>query len=272
MVVSNILVSLLFAASYHAQLNPLPGPRVVHKKGVTNQAVEDRVDQYWQRAQEEVYKSAEELRAQGRREFRRGNPTHVFIRGDLRRKLLALTFDDGPHPGYTPQLLAILKKENVKATFFVIGFMAERYPDLIKSEFAEGHQIANHTFSHVTLTHLPLDEIRTEYRACDDVIQKITGHRPAYCRPPGGDYDSQVVKGASDESLVTVLWTDDPGDYASPGTGLIESSTLRSLSNGGIVLLHDGTAQTLQVLPQIIDHAKKEGFRFVTVDELYRQQ
>ena len=89
-----------------------------------------------------------------------------------------------------------------------------------------------------------------------------------FCRPPGGDYDKQVVKAATEQGLTTVLWTDDPGDYASPGTHVIESKTLTRLSNGGIILLHDGIQQTLDVLPQIIHFAKDHGYRFVTVDEL----
>ena len=246
----------------------LPGPKVAHYKGLTNQAVEDRVDAYWQRAQEEVYKSPEELQAQANREKRRGQAVATLIRGNPGRKELALTFDDGPHPIYTLQLLDILKREKVPATFFVIGFLAERNPGLIKAESDGGFGIGNHTFSHVTLTYLPYKEIQTEYRACSDVVQKLTGKRPKYCRPPGGDYDRLVVQAAEAEGLVTTLWTDDPGDYTSPGTTVIEKDTLRKLSNGGVILLHDGVPETIQILPQIIESAKKRGFKFVTLDRL----
>lgn len=246
----------------------LPGPKVAHYKGLSNQAVEDRVDAYWQRAQQEVYKSPEELQAQVNREKRRKQTVATLIRGNQKRKCLALTFDDGPHPIYTLQLLDILKREKVPATFFVIGFLAERNPDLIRAENDGGFAIGNHTFSHVTLTHLPYKEIRTEYRACSDVVQNIVGRRPKFCRPPGGDYDPLVVRAAEEEGLVTTLWTDDPGDYASPGTTVIEKDTLRKLSNGGVILLHDGVPETIQILPQIIESAKKRGFKFVTLDQL----
>lgn len=264
-----IALLMLTTVALGWQVQP-PGPKVAHKKGQTNQAIEDRMDSYWKRAQQEVYKSPEELTAQRMRLFRHGIIAPTLMRGDVRKKWLALTFDDGPHPQYTEQLLAILAKEKVPATFFVVGFMAERYPNLIKEEDSGGHLVENHTFSHVTLTHLPEDEVSVEYRACDDVIQKVLGKKPQYCRPPGGDYDRLVVQGAGENGLTTVLWTDDPGDYASPGTNVIERDTLRKLQNGGIILLHDGVEQTVHVLPQIIEYAKRKGFTFVTVDEMMK--
>ncbi|MBI1756064.1 MAG: polysaccharide deacetylase family protein [Fimbriimonas ginsengisoli] len=264
--VAIFLLPILLAAS-QVKITA-PGPHVAHRPGVFNPAREDRLDSYWRRAQQEDYRSPEELAAQIERDKRRGRQIPLLMRGNPREKIIALTFDDGPHPETTRALLAILAKEKVKATFFVIGFMVERDPDLVHAEALEGHEIGNHTFSHVTLTHLPTHEARTEYRACSDLIKSITGKYPAFCRPPGGDYDARVVRAGRDVGMTTVLWTDDPGDYADPGTGVIAQRTLDRLSNGGIVLLHDGAKQTLLVLPQIIEHAKKKGFRFVRVSEL----
>lgn len=228
----------------------------------------DSSDPYWQRALEEVDKSPEEILAQANREERSGIHFPKLIRGNSHEKILALTFDDGPHPIFTERLLALLKQESVKATFFVVGKMVERRPDLLKEIDAGGHLVGNHTFSHVTLTKIPQIEARAEYEACNDLVEDVIGKRMRFCRPPGGDYDKHVVKAATEQGLTTVLWTDDPGDYANPGTHVIESKTLKRLSNGGIILLHDGVQQTLDVLPQIIDYAKKEGFKFVTVDQL----
>lgn len=233
-----------------------------------NLATEQRLDAYWQRALTEVYRSPEELEAHRNRDLRRGNVLPIISRGDPREKVLALTFDDGPHPQYTQQLLAILKRENVKATFFVIGKMAELHPELVKAIAADHHEVGNHTFSHVTLTKIPFSEARVEYRACSDLLKSITGVAPIVCRPPGGDYDKEVVQAATDTGMTTTLWTDDPGDYLSPGTQVIENRTLAKLSNGGIVLLHDGIPETLTVLPQIIEYAKKHGYRFTTVSNL----
>jgi peptidoglycan/xylan/chitin deacetylase (PgdA/CDA1 family) len=245
-----------------------PGPNVAHSALLKNSAVVDRLDAYWQRAQQEIYKSSEEIAAQVKRDKRRGTYLPVLVRGNTEGKKIALTFDDGPHPMYTAELLAILEREKVPATFFVIGFMAERYPAQIRDEMAGGFAIENHTFSHVTLTHLPPEEIETEYKACSDVIYKITGKYPTYCRPPGGDYDMDVVRSAQVLGLTTVLWTDDPGDYLNPGTLKLEEETLRNMTSGGIVLLHDGAPETLTVLPQIIEYAKRHGYHFVTLDEL----
>jgi len=225
-------------------------------------------DPYWQRALEEIDRSPEEIAAQVQREERHGLYLPKLIRGNPREKLLALTFDDGPHVNFTEKLLSLLKTNNVKATFFVVGKMVEKNPQLLKDIVANGNVVGNHTFSHVMLTKIPLAEVRAEYKACNDIVEDITGQKMRFCRPPGGDYDRHVIKAATEQGLTTVLWTDDPGDYASPGTHVIERKTLDRLSNGGIILLHDGIQQTLDVLPQIIAYARDHNYRFVTVDEL----
>jgi peptidoglycan/xylan/chitin deacetylase (PgdA/CDA1 family) len=99
-------------------------------------------------------------------------------------------------------------------------------------------------------------------------VKSITGEAPRFCRPPGGDYDVVVMRAAEAQGLTTVLWTDDPGDYASPGDAKIETRVLDHIGNGGIILIHDGVQQTVDVLPQIVEHLKRRGFRFVTVAEM----
>lgn len=236
-------------------------PKVNPAKPVKN-------DPYWQKAMVEVYRSAEELKAQDRRERRRGLVLPKLSRGNPKLKQLALTFDDGPHANFTPQLLDLLKQLDVKATFFITGKMAEKYPDLVKRIAAEGHTVGNHTFSHVTLTKIPFEEAVIEYRANNDLLQRLIGKRVRFCRPPGGDYDEDVIRAATACNLTTVLWTDDPGDYANPGTQVLAKRTLSKLSNGGIILLHDGGPETLKLVPQLVAYARKKGFQFVTVDEL----
>jgi peptidoglycan/xylan/chitin deacetylase (PgdA/CDA1 family) len=218
----------------------------------------------------ETYKSPGELDAQNRAELRKGLYYRKLIRGNPALKTVALTFDDGPHPKTTPALLDLLKKSNVKATFFVVGEMAEKHPELVRREVADGHLVANHTFHHVNLTRVPEEQVLTEWQACNDVLRSITGRPVRFCRPPGGDYDSTVINAAQAAGLTTVLWTDDPGDYASPGDQVLDKRIYRSISNGGIILLHDGIQQTLDVLPQIIRTLKREGYRFVTVDEMQK--
>lgn len=228
-------------------------------------------DQYWQTAMEEVYRSTAEVLQQRQKELAAGLKFHVLDRGNPRRKWLALTFDDGPHPQYTPELLAILKQFNVKATFFVVGKMAETSPELVKAEVAAGHTVANHTYHHVNLNKIPEEAVATEIRACGDVIQSITGKTPDLFRPPGGDYNKRVAEAAEALGYTMVLWTDDPGDYASPGERLVETRVLRDLSNGGILLLHDGVQQTVDLLPQLLTILKGRGYEFVTADEMLRQ-
>ena len=225
-------------------------------------------DKYWLNAKHEVYKSTLELIAQHQTELARGFHLDKILRGDARRREIALTIDDGPHPLYTPKLLQILKQSHVPATFFVVGEQAERYPDLIRAEVAGGHSVGNHTYDHVSLVKIPPEYIDIEITACGDVLKRITGKTPHLFRPPGGEYNKEVAESVEALGYKMVLYSDDPGDYAQPGTKLIETRTLDTISNGGIILLHDGSAQTLTILPQIIQRLKAKGFQFVTVDQM----
>jgi peptidoglycan/xylan/chitin deacetylase (PgdA/CDA1 family) len=225
----------------------------------------------WEHAKEVSYKSAEELFAQHAWELRKDIRYKKLARGNASEKIVALTFDDGPHPDFTPKLLTILKQYQLKATFFVVGEMAPKYPDLVRAEAVAGHVVGNHTFHHVNLTKIPVTGVLTEWEAGQEVVKAITGQTMRFCRPPGGDYDGAVIRAAMELGLTTVLWTDDPGDYASPGDRAIERRVLDQIGNGGIILLHDGIQQTIEVLPQIVEHLKRRGFRFVTVAEMEAQ-
>ena len=235
---------------------------------LVNPATERRNDPYWQRALKEEYKSPEELAAQERREVRRGQAIRTLRKGDRRRHQVLLTFDDGPHPDFTPALLKILSENHVKATFFVIGKMAEQFPEQIIAIHKAGHTLGNHTFSHVTLTKIQPQDVRVELRATNDLIQKISGVRMKYCRPPGGDYDREVLDEASELGLTTVLWTDDPGDYANPGDTVEYRSVMRKLTSGGIILLHDGSKDTLDILAKLIKSVRAKGLEFVSPDQM----
>ena len=229
-------------------------------------------DKYWLNAKHEVYKSALELSAQRQTELLRGVHDDKLLRGDPRRREIALTIDDGPHPVYTPKLLQILKQSGVHATFFVVGEQAERYPDLIRAEVAGGHAVGNHTYDHVSLIKIPPEYVATEIQACGDVLTRITGQTPHLFRPPGGEYNQGVAETIEALGYKMILYSDDPGDYAQPGTGLIETRTLDTISNGGIILLHDGSQQTLDILPKIIQRLKMRGFQFVTVPQMLRER
>jgi peptidoglycan/xylan/chitin deacetylase (PgdA/CDA1 family) len=227
-------------------------------------------DKYWLNAKHEVYRSTLELVAQDQTDLLRGLHLDKVLRGDPNRREIALTIDDGPHPIYTLKLLQILKENGIPATFFVVGEKAEEYPELIRAEVAGGHEIGNHTYDHVSLIKIPPEYIDTEIEACGEVLKKITGKPSHLFRPPGGEYNQAVAEAVEALGYKMILYSDDPGDYADPGTGVIEMRTLDTISNGGIILLHDGSAQTLLILPQIIQRLKARGFHFVTVDALLR--
>lgn len=229
-----------------------------------------QTDKVWLQAKQEVDKSVPDLLAQHESELNKGVFYRKLIRGNAAKKQIAITFDDGPHPAYTPKLLSILKQNNVKATFFLVGEMAEKYPDLVKAEMAAGHDIGNHTYHHVNLTKVPIEDVATEIQACGDVLKGITGRRPVIFRPPGGDYNKNVADISSTMKYTMILWTDDPGDYASPGDKVIETRLLDKVSNGGIILIHDGIRQTVDVLPQLIKYLKSKGYELVTIDEMMK--
>ncbi len=246
-------------------LPPLP---VSTETARINPAVVLDADPDWKMANTEIYREQHTLDIIGSRLIGLGLDRFVLRRGVGTAKRVSLTFDDGPHSDYTPKLLEVLKANGVKATFFVIGHMADKYPDLVRREAAEGHEVANHTYSHVTLTKIPEEEIDVEYQANDDAIRRITGKSARYCRPPGGDHNSEVLRRAATLGLTTVLWTDDPGDYLNPVDEVLFGSETAALSPGGIVLLHDGSKSTLDTLGRFIDSARARGYRFVSLDEL----
>lgn len=233
-----------------------------------NPAVVLDADPDWKYASSEIYKGKAELDALEARLVGTGLERFVLRRGNPLAKKVALTFDDGPHPAYTPELLDILKQKGVKATFLVIGHMADKYPDLVRRMAAEGHEVGNHTYNHVTLTKLRPEDVDIEYKANNDVIRRLTGKRARYCRPPGGDYNPEVLRRAASLGLTTVLWTDDPGDYYNPGVDVLFERETRTLSNGGIILLHDGSKDTLSTLARFINAARARGYEFVSLDEL----
>lgn len=245
-------------------------PMTRNGKARINPAVVLDADPDWKAAASEIYKAQGELDALEAKLEGTELKRYVLRRGAGDDKRISLTFDDGPHPDYTPKLLDMLKAKNVKATFFVIGHMADKYPDLVKRIHAEGHEVANHTYSHVTLTKIPPEEVNVEYKANNDVIRRLTGKTVRYCRPPGGDGDVEVLRRAGSLGLTTVLWTDDPGDYDNPGPEILFGRETKALNPGGIVLLHDGSKDTLATLERFITQAESQGYRFVSLDDLRR--
>jgi len=181
---------------------------------------------------------------------------------------IALTFDDGPSPGSTPKLLEVLKKEGIKATFFVVGKMVEKYPFLLKEICKEGHEVGNHTYDHSDLTKLSKEYIIEELDRTRILIKEITGKDTYLFRPPGGRYDNKVIVATTLTGYKMILWTDYPVDYGCPSSELIYERAVSKVEDEGIILLHNGVDSALEALPKIVSKLKKERYRFVTISEL----
>ncbi len=191
-----------------------------------------------------------------------------------KEKVIALTFDDGPNPPYTQQILSILKKNNIKATFFLVGENVKDYPLLARQEVAEGHAIANHTWSH-SYRHFSLDGATHEIDDTAALIDQTTGVKTSIFRPPGGFLHNGPADVAKSEKYFIAMWSADANDWKRPGVPTLVNNLLREVSPGGMALMHDGggdRSQTVKALPQIISTLRNRGYKFLTVPELLEMQ
>ncbi|MFF4871785.1 polysaccharide deacetylase family protein [Streptomyces sp. NPDC003444] len=183
-------------------------------------------------------------------------------------KCIALTFDAGPGKD-TPKLLDILKEKQVPATFFLLGSKhVDRYPKVVKRIADEGHEVANHTWTHRILTDLDAAEVREELERTQDAVEKITGRKPTLMRPPQGRTDDTVSEVSRELGLAQILWSITAKDYSTDDSALIRQRVLDQAHGDGIILLHDIYDGTVPAVPPIIDELKRRGFTFVTVPEL----
>ncbi len=185
---------------------------------------------------------------------------------------VALTFDDGPWPRTTPQVLRILRRMDVPATFFMIGYLIERYPDIVERVARSGMTIGTHSWSHPYRTRfvdLTPHRIETEIERPAALLRERFGIDPTLFRPPGGSYDASVVRIAGAAGMRLVQWSVDPGDYrAGTAPGRIAAAVLRAVRPGSIVLLHDGGGDgraTVRALPRIIRGIRRMGLDLVAV-------
>jgi peptidoglycan/xylan/chitin deacetylase (PgdA/CDA1 family) len=162
---------------------------------------------------------------------------------------VGLTFDDGPGPN-TPAVLDALRAAQLRATFFLVGYNASTYPDMVRRIVDEGHAIGNHTFSHVDLTTMTSSEIEREIQMNADLIQSIIGVRPRFVRPPFGATNKRVRAKIAELGLIEVLWTVDSKDWNGADTATILNQVTR-VQPGGIVLMHDRMPTTLAAIPSI---------------------
>lgn len=187
-------------------------------------------------------------------------------------KVLALTFDDGPSPTFTPKVLSLLEQYHARATFFVIGERVKQYPDIVRREVTLKNQVENHTYHHIVVTGKGKHEIEMELSQSEKDISSVTGFAPHFFRPPGGHYDATSVNVAEQHGYITVLWSVDSRDWSDPGVEDIVLRVMKNVHSGDIVLFHDqggNRAQTIQALRVILPKLEAEGYRFVTLSELF---
>ncbi|MGD6969089.1 polysaccharide deacetylase family protein [Rossellomorea vietnamensis] len=190
-------------------------------------------------------------------------------------KVLAVTFDDGPNAVYTPQVLEILQKANAKATFYMIGEQMERCPELVKRAAELGHEIGNHTYTHPRMTELSQEECLAEIERTESLIERLTGEKPASFRPPFLDYDHVTTAALQEKGYSHFIGAVnlEARDWEQPGTNHILEETRSVLSNGAILLFHDGygdRSQALEAISRLIPQLIAEGWNLVTISELLK--
>lgn len=182
---------------------------------------------------------------------------------------IALTFDDGPNVTLTPKLLDLLAARHLKATFFVVGQNAADHPEILKRAVREGHEIANHSWSHPNLGKMSDEAVRRELQKTDDAIVAAIGKRPTLMRPPYGSITAHQKRWIHDQlGYRIIIWDVDPLDWKRPGPSVVTARILKETKAGSIVLAHDIHAPTIEAMPATFDQLMKKGFKSVTVTEL----
>lgn len=187
-----------------------------------------------------------------------------------RMEMIALTFDDGPHPGNTGRVLDVLKKYGVHATFFVLGCNAGYYPEPLKRAIEEGHEIENHSFDHKTKNKTS-SELAVEIERTGTIITSLSGRRPRYFRPPEGKCPPALSEALDTLGYEAVFWTIDSEDWRGKSPDKIVESVLSSVRGSDVILFHDYTCpngNTVEALDRLIPELLHRGYRFVTVEEL----
>jgi peptidoglycan/xylan/chitin deacetylase (PgdA/CDA1 family) len=181
---------------------------------------------------------------------------------------IAMSFDDGPSPTFTPRLLDILKQRGIKVTFFVIGKNVKHSPEIVARAAAEGHEIGNHTWSHPLLTKLSDAQDQQEINETSEAIFKATGKKPLLFRPPYGAINQRVSNLVEQDGMKIVLWSVDPDDWKRPGSEVVEQRILKGAKPGAIIISHDIRAGTVSAMPATLDALLAKGYKFVTISEL----
>lgn len=186
-------------------------------------------------------------------------------------RYVAITFDDGPDPVYTPVILDLLRQNHIKATFFLIGLHSEWYPDLVKRIKSEGHEIGNHSYLHKSYLNKCDQYVIDDIQKTNNLLTSLTGIRPTLLRPPFGEYNEQTLQIANQEHLLVVKWSINSMDWERPAAYVMDKQVLGHLKPGQIILYHDGGGrrkETVRAVANFIKTAKSNGYQFLTISEM----
>ena len=183
-------------------------------------------------------------------------------------KKIAISFDCAWGTDYTDQLLQVLEREQVHATFFMVEFWAEKYPDFVKKIDEAGHEIGTHSATHSYMSKFSEEQIRAELASSSEAIETVTGKRPELFRAPYGDYNDRLIRTAREEGFYTIQWDVDSLDWKNLSANDIAMRVISRVQSGSIILCHNNGAHTAEALPIILDTLKNKGYEFVPVGQL----
>ena len=190
-------------------------------------------------------------------------------------KIVALTFDDGPHPKHTDEVLDVLGKYDAKGTFFLVGELAEQNPEVVWRMYEDGHELANHTYTHPFRS--TISKLLDEIKRTNEAIFSITGYSPVLFRPVEGQYTDKLIDAVTKEGYKVVMWSWhlDTEDWKDPGVDKIVKKVIDATTPGNVISFHDGGGnreQTVKALEEILPILEKDGYEFVTISELLKKE
>ena len=197
----------------------------------------------------------------------------LIYRVETNEKIIAITFDDGPHPIYTPEILDILDKYGIKGTFFMIGSQMDKYPDIVRDVIKRGNVLGNHTYHHpADLKNKQESEVMAELKQWDQTMETISGQKTTLFRPPRGFIAGKILTAAENNGASTIMWTICADNRNASTPELMCKRVENNINPGGIILLHDGISKSrwmdVKATELIIESLSAKGYQFVTIPEL----
>ena len=196
--------------------------------------------------------------------------TSLHCNSTLTQKAVAISFDDGPHPEFTPEVLQLLKKYNAKATFFLIGKNAEKYPELVSEILSEGHSIGNHTYSHAkNFGFFSTQKVISELKRTNQIVTQLTGLKMMLYRPAFGVTNPMIKRALRQLGMQSIGWNKRSYDTTNLGQKQVYRRVVKQLKKGDIILLHDRSKKTVDVLEQLLLFLQENGFNAITVNKMF---